>query len=243
MSAQPVLDMELRKREELATTPTLTIDLAALAANPDVSVDKLERLMLMQERMLANQAKAAFDDAFAAMQAELPVIGEKGKTDKGTYAPLEDIVEAVRPILARHGFSLCHETTWPGGGIVKIVGVLSHRQGHERRSEFQSIADSSGSKNAIQGLGSAMSYGRRYTTNDLLNIVTRKQDDDGKKAGPTAPDDYDEWITDLTAVADNGLPELQKLWARSAKDLKEYMAKHDAALWTKLKAKAAKVQA
>lgn len=238
--AQPVLDMELRKREDLA--PALTIDLAALAANPDVSLDKLERLVLMQERMLASQAKAAFDDAFAAMQSELPVIAEKGKTDKGTYAPLEDIIEVVRPILAKHGFSLSHETTWPGNGIVRIVGVLSHRQGHDRRSEFQSTADNSGSKNAIQGLGSAMHYGRRYTTADLLNIVTRRMDDDGHKAGTAeAPPDYDDWISDLTAVADEGIAELQKLWARSAKDLKEYLTKTEPLTWTKLKARAGKV--
>src|SRR6185295_6009416 len=50
--------------------------------------------------------------------------------------------------------------------------------GHERTSEFLADADTSGSKNAIQARGSAVSYGHRYTTKDLLNITTREAADD-----------------------------------------------------------------
>src|SRR4051812_23812986 len=135
-----------------------------LAANPDVDVVKLEKLIAMQERILDRNAEAAFNAAFAEMAGEIPTVTERGKTDKGTYARLEDIIQAVRPILQRHGFALSHRTEWPEKTLVKVVGILTHREGHSRQSEFLSGADASGSKNAIQGLGSAVAYGRRYTT-------------------------------------------------------------------------------
>jgi hypothetical protein len=43
--------------------------------------------------------------------------------------------------------------------------------------------DSSGGKNNIQGMGSSFSYGKRYTTTALLNIVTEGEDDDGARGG------------------------------------------------------------
>jgi hypothetical protein len=64
-----------------------------------------------------------------------------------------------------------------------VVGHLTHIGGHTRESRFRSTADASGGKNAIQGLGSAVQYGRRYTLIDLLNIVQQGVDDDGQAAG------------------------------------------------------------
>jgi hypothetical protein len=227
---------------------SLALTIERLAANPSVDVSKLEKIIELQERILKTQAKAEFDNAFSEMQRELPVIIEHKKTDKSSYAPLEDIVQEVRPILARHGFSLSHRTEWPDKGTVKVVGILSHRQGHERESEFLSAADASGSKNPIQGLASAISYGRRYTTTDLLNIVTRGEDDDAKRAGRApAPDGYDNWLTTLAQKADEGLPALQGMWEVANKDaaLKLYaqhLTRTEPATWNSLKAKAAKIQ-
>lgn len=182
----PVVDVELRPKDQSLAAPEPTgmaLVIERLASNPAVDVTKLEKLIELQERMLAHNAKAAFNAAFSMMQGEIPAIIEKTKTNNGFYAPLEDIVEVVRPILQKHGFALTHRTEWPEKGTVKVIGVLSHQQGHERQSEFLSPADDSGNKNKIQGLGSTISYGRRYTTKDLLGIVTRGEDDDGKKAG------------------------------------------------------------
>lgn len=257
MSADtPVLDMELRPKDtEQALAPVAPMDLATvlqgLALNPTVPVDKLEKIIELHERVQATAAKAAFDEAFARMQADLPVIVEhkKGDSGKWSYAPLEDIVQAVRPILSRHGFSLSHATEWPEKTLVKVIGILSHKQGHERRSEFLSAADSSGSKNAVQALGSASSYGRRYTTNDLLNIVTRSEDDDAKRTGQEeAADGYDEWLDTLKAKAKEGWPALSKMWntANTDPELKPFVThlmKADVFTWNELKKQAQAVGA
>lgn len=215
-----------------------------LALDPSVDVDKLERLIQMKERIDRMNAEASFNAAFAIMQPRIPVIIERGKTDKGRYAELEDIIEAVRPVLADHGFALSHRTEWPSATQVRVVGVLMHRDGHHRTSEFLSGADTSGSKNAIQALGSSVSYGRRYTTKDLLCIVTRGEDNDGRTSEKTlAPDGYVEWLDDLRAVATEGTDALTKAWSESGKDLRAYALKHDAKTWNAIKAKAAAVRA
>lgn len=216
-----------------------------LALNPEMPVDKLQALMEMQRSVLADRAKAAFASAFAEMQRDLPVIVEraKGHNDK-KYAPLEDIVEVVRPILARHGFSLSHRTEWPGNGTVRIVGILAHRDGHERTSEFITGADKSGNKNDVQAYGSSMSYGRRYTTNDLLCIVTRGEDDDARRtASVQEPEGYDQWALDIKASADEGLAAFTKAWQASKPAFRDFLAKRNPDAFNQLKKRAAKVGA
>lgn len=215
-----------------------------LAKDQSVDVEKLERLIAMQERILRVNAESAFNAAFSKMQPEIPVIIERGHTDKGTFAELEDIVEAVRPILARHGFALTHQTQWPEPTRVRVIGILTHADGHQRTSEFLSGADTSGSKNAIQALGSAVSYGRRYTTKDLLCIVTRKEDDDAAKSEKYKqapdPDGYDNWKADMEAVAGEGLAQLMAAFNKSSEVFRKRMAKVDVAWWERIRAKAPK---
>lgn len=158
------------------------------AMDPNVDIDKMERLLQMQERIMARDAKAAFDAAFAAMQQELPVITERGgiKDRNGNvqskYALWEDINEAIKPILARHGFGISFRTGKRDGHIV-VTGVLSHREGHREETEMELPSDTSGNKNAVQAVGSSTSYGKRYTAGALLNLTSRGEDDDGKAAG------------------------------------------------------------
>lgn len=223
--------------------------LERLATNKDVDVEKMERIIAMQERILDRNAEAAFNMDFAEMQAEIPTIVERGKTDKAKYALLEDIVEAVRPVLQRHGFSLSFRTEWPDKKTVKVVGILTHKQGHSRQSEFLSEADTSGSKNAIQALGSAVSYGHRYTTRDLLNITSRGEDDDATRAGrpskkvdPT-PDGFQTWWDDLEVVAEDGLPALEAAWKKSKPAFRTYLIANSKDAWESLKRRAGTVRA
>lgn len=221
--------------------------IVALAANPDMDVAKLEKLIDLQERVMKRDAEAAFNAAFTAMQSVLPIIVSKVKGDKWKYAPLEDIIEVVRPLLKEHGFSLSHRTEWPEKTTLKVIGILSHVQGHSRESEFQSAADASGSKNAIQGLGSANHYGRRYTTNDLLGIVTRDGDDDGSKAGTADvvdPKGYEDWRMDLEVTAqERGLAALTDAWKESSQQFRDHTFKHYRKAWEVTKQTAAKVKA
>jgi hypothetical protein len=161
--------------------------IATAARDPNVDVDKMERLLEMQERVYARQAKTAYDAALAELQPQLPVISEKGEIlnknggVQSTYALWEDINDAIRPLLSDHGFALSFKTGRHGDQVA-VTGILSHKAGHREETTLELPSDGSGSKNAVQSIGSSVQYGKRYTASALLNITTRGDDDDGQSA-------------------------------------------------------------
>lgn len=177
------------RAEPIESSATAIIQVIERAAsNPDVDIDKMERLLQMQERILSRTAEAAYNTALAQMQNELPVIDENGiiRNKSGGvqshYAEFEDINEVCKPILQRHGFAISFRTKFKDGEVI-VTGVLTHEQGHREESEVNLPADASGNKNNVQGWGSSISYGKRYMMNALLNITTRGKDNDGAGSG------------------------------------------------------------
>jgi hypothetical protein len=161
------------------------------ASNKDVDVAKLEKLLDMQERILAKNAEMAFNSAMAEMQAELPIITERGEirvagTLRSRYAKFEDINEEVKPVLKQHGFAMTFKVNTDT--VCKVTGILVHRAGHREQTEIVLPYDISGSKNNVQAIGSSVSYGKRYVMEALLNLTSRGQDDDGKGTQGPAPD-------------------------------------------------------
>lgn len=151
--------------------------IARAAADPAVDIDKMERLLLMQERVVERQAKADFIAAMSVMQPALPSIAERGAADKFTFARWEDIQAAIKPVMADHGFALTFSTDFDDG--IRVIGILSHKSGHSERAVFRAPPDKSGSKNDIQAIGSTISYGKRHCANALLNLTSHGEDDDG----------------------------------------------------------------
>lgn len=220
------------QRNEPTTEATALIQVIERAAtNPNVDIDKMERLLQMQERILERNAKAAYTTALAEMLPKLPVITERGSIknrDGGVqskYALWEDINEAIGPILAAHGFALTFRTGSEGTGI-KVTGVLSHREGHSEETTITLPADTSGSKNAVQAVASSVSYGKRYTAGALLNITSRGEDDDGRKAaGP--PTLSEEQVANLEALlTEVGASKTQFLKFAKVSSLSEILAKN-----------------
>lgn len=155
--------------------------------DPSINIESMERLLVMYRDERANQAKILFDDAMSNMQPEMPVIRERGKaivqgSIRYTYALWEDVNEQIKPVLAKHGFSITFRTDFKDG--ISVTGVLSHRAGHREETSILLPADVSGNKNAVQAVASTVSYGKRYTAGALLNLTTHGEDDDAYRAAP-----------------------------------------------------------
>jgi hypothetical protein len=105
------------------------------------------------------------------------------------YEDLATIAKIVDPILAAHGLNYRYKSE--SNGEVKVTCVISHRDGHCEENSLTSKPDTSGSKNGIQALGSAVTYLQRYTLKLALGIATSK-DDDGAAGGRP----WEECITD-----------------------------------------------
>jgi hypothetical protein len=191
------------------TVPTNSSPILGLieraSRDPNVDIDKMERLYRMKLDMEARDAKAAYLAALAEMQPKLPVITKHGviskneKDDRGNrtgrqeamakYAKWEDVVEGITPVLAEYGFSLSFRISQPTPDRIAVSGVLGHRGGHTEETTISLPLDTSGAKNNVQGWGSSTAYGKRYTAFALLNISARGEDDDGNAAG--ADDDIE----------------------------------------------------
>jgi hypothetical protein len=234
------------KELQLATVSDPMMQIVELASNPAMDVEKLQRLIDMRKDAMRDNAVAAFNAGFTRMQADLPTVIERSRTDKYSYAALEDIVETVRPVLSRHGFGLSHRTEFLADGKLRVVGILVHEQGHSRESEFITAPDTGPGRNAIQAQGSANQYSRRYTTKDLLNIVTKEEDDDGQKAGAVkkperaVPAGFDDWLLDLEATSETGTAALQDMWTKSANECRRHLMATDKPKWDALKKRAEK---
>lgn len=156
------------------------------ALNPNVDVDKMQKLLDMQERILNRNAKQSFTSALAGMQAEMPQVTKNGEIKingkvQSKYALFEDINEQVKPVLQKYGFAISFRVKQQEKSI-KIIAILSHREGHSEETELDLPIDTSGNKNAVQSVGSSLQYGKRYAMCALLNISTGGEDDDGNSS-------------------------------------------------------------
>lgn len=160
------------------------------ARDPAVDIDKMERLLQMQERAEARYAEVAFADAFAEMQPKLPVITMNGQiVHKGQviseFSDWPNINKVILPILHEYGFGLSFKPAKAEKpGHVAVTAILRHRLGHQDDATVELPADGSGAKNAPQAVGSSLTYGKRYAGVLILNLTIEGEDDDGSAAAP-----------------------------------------------------------
>ncbi len=151
-----------------------------LAIERGASVDVMERLLEMQTKIRAEQAKEAFNRAMAAFQAQCPIIVKRkaGAKEAYKYAPLDDIVTDVKDLLRIHGFSY-RITSEVEPGWVKALCHVTHIEGHCEVSEFKVPIDS---KNPMmsepQRFGGARTFAMRYAFTGAFGILTADEDTD-----------------------------------------------------------------
>lgn len=176
------------QERQLATTPQ---QLLSLAVQQGASLDQLERLMALQERFEANEARKAFAEAFAFFKAGEPIhiqkdkrvkfTSQKGTTDY-THATIGNVVKVLTEALGRYGFSHAWNTK-QDRQFVTVDCILRHRGGHHESVSMSAEIDTSGSKNPIQAIGSTVTYLQRYTLLAITGCATTDQPDDDGAAG------------------------------------------------------------
>jgi hypothetical protein len=116
--------------------------------------------------------------ALAAAQAEMGAALKDKKNDhfKSTYADLSSVIEAVRAPLTRHGISF-HQPMVESEFGRGVKTILSHG---ESDTHIECVVPIIVGKNDMQGLGSAITYARRYGLMGMAGIAP--DDDDGNAA-------------------------------------------------------------
>lgn len=162
-------------------------DLLRIAVENNADLDRLEKLMQLQERWEANEARKAFVTAMAAFKREPVEIYKRKqvgyKTREGDFvgykhAELSDVTAAIAPAMAKHGLSFdwdIHQTS----GLITVDCVVTHVMGHSKMVTMSGAPDNSGKKNAIQQAASTITYLQRYTLLAATGMSTKDDDDDG----------------------------------------------------------------
>lgn len=165
--------------------------IARAASDPNVDVDKLERLLAMQERILSREAEQAFNEAMRKAQADIePVIKNKvNPQTRSEYADLVALSEAMDPIIHENGFTLSYGTdASPLPDHYRVTCLVAHIGGYSRDYHADVPIDMTGikgerNKTTTHGWGSAMTYGRRYLKVLIFDVTSVIKDDDGNRAG------------------------------------------------------------
>jgi hypothetical protein len=193
------MNVALIERDEIpAAVPAPVTPMAMLdrAFASGASMETLEKLMGLQERWAANQARMAFSAAIAAAKAEIPIIAKNKAGHTNRYADFAAIAKVVDPVISKHGLSYRFRTKQDDR--IHVTCVIRHEAGHEEENTLSGPTDTSGAKNAIQAIGSTLTYLQRYTLTQALGLAA-SDDDDGKTAGAggSVTDEQADAIRDL----------------------------------------------
>lgn len=195
------------------------------AMDKGADLDRLEKLMELKTRFEADQARKAYVVDMTAFKKNPPriikdkAVGFESRDGTSTtsywHATLGSVTKAIVDALAEHGFSHRWDTKVEGV-TVTVTCIITHRLGHSESTTLSSGNDTSGKKNSIQAMASAMTYLQRYTLLAATGLATHDQpDDDGKGAEDISADRL---IADAFRARD--MQSLQNLWDRGSKILR-----------------------
>jgi hypothetical protein len=207
MSKSTALAKRAQHATALATKP---VDIEAIllkAAESNMSLEGIERLMAMRIQLKAELAREAYLAALSAFQAECPPVEKtthvynknKPHTPENirySYAPLEDIEAVIAPYCKRFGFSYTFkrriDTTKKE---VTTICVVNHAGGYstplEESGTFTAPIDPEAYMSETQKYGSAGSFSKRYALVDAFAVKLIGEDDDGAQGYDVEYDEED----------------------------------------------------
>ena len=116
--------------------------------------------------------------ALSKVQKDLKHAKKDDKGAFGKYADLATVYEVIRKPLVDNGFSYIHSLTTHEDGTHFVDTLLMHETGGTFKTSLPLIIN----KRDMQGLGSAITYAKRYGISMIVGLAS-EEDDEGKGAG------------------------------------------------------------
>lgn len=194
--------------QDLASLLTRFID------SETITPEKLDAVLRMRRELVDEERREQFQEAFAALQAELPQVPKTGivtlKNGKYNFGKFEDIMTALKPLLSKYGFSVSF-TVLPADNGRIIVRCILARGGYSTHGDSAPIPPDDGpGRNEAQAAGSSTTYGKRYALINVLNIVICGVDDDAISGGSMR-------------ISEKQVSEIQALLVRTDADVGEFL--------------------
>jgi hypothetical protein len=187
MSTEPTKHQILVQQESAAIVKATPSSILELAVRQGANVETLSKLLELQERFEANEARKAFVAALAAFKENPPKLEKVKKVDFAAqsgnrvnynYAPLDYICDTIGAALGKHGLSFTWNVDQSGEAAVKVTCILRHEQGHSESVTMASGLHSDNRMNSIQRLGATITYLERYSLLAATGLATAEQDTD-----------------------------------------------------------------
>jgi hypothetical protein len=193
------------------------MELLVMAVSQGAPIDQLERLMGLQERWEANEARKAYVTAMTAFKAAPPEITKNKlvsySTTKYTHATLDEVAGKVAAGLAAHGLSHSWKVQQEGE-VITVSCTVTHALGHSESVSMSGAPDKSGQKNGVQQIASTVTYLQRYTLLAITGLAAKDQDSDGRGNKPTLDMDDETYLAHMGRIATADTMEaLQKAWS------------------------------
>lgn len=135
-----------------------------------------------------NKSESIKNLSMALVKAQASLTNAKNTAEnpffKSKYAPLGDVLDLLRPVLAENGLAIIQYPSSEDGKTISIHTMLTHESGEY--IDFDPLTLTA-EKITPQGAGAAITYGRRYSVSGIFNIAS-EDDDDGnalEKPQPT----------------------------------------------------------
>lgn len=186
MENEPAVTPKAELLEVATPTELSPANLLSLVVTQGADLEKIGALMDLMERNEKKIAKKEYTLAMAAFKAKPPVIVKDqavsfGKTSYN-HASLGQVSQKINSALSLHGLTASWGAEQGDFGVM-VTCTITHTGGHSESTSLFAPPDNSGGKNAIQSLGSSVSYLQRYTLLALTGLSTSENDDDGAAAG------------------------------------------------------------
>ena len=161
------------------------LELLRIAVSKGTDIAQLERLMALQERWEANEARKSFNVAFARFKSEAVRIVKNKEITAGPlqgrkYAELFSVVNAVTPALSECGLSASWSITKDEPQWIEVTCTVQHIGGHSQSVSMGGPPDGGGAKSAIQARASTVTYLERYTLKAITGLSEQEDDVDGR---------------------------------------------------------------
>lgn len=187
-------------RQQATPVGVTPAGLLQIAVQNGASMEMLERLIALQERVEANEARKAYVSAVASFKANPPeILKDKDNVQYGSkYTSLANIVRSINSALSMHGLNarwdLSQNTT------ITVACVLSHVMGHSERVQLSGPPDDSGKKNALQQIKSTVTYLEAATLLAITGLAAVDETDDDGNGGERPDRISDEQVATLRAM-------------------------------------------
>ena len=131
-------------------------------------------------------AQGEFTEVERTLQATIKSRKGEDSSFKYEYAPLSEVLQAIRPALSKSGIAIMQFPFAGGGGVVTVRTMLGHKSGQWMYNDIRCRAEGDDPK----ALGSAITYLRRYAVQSIAGVAPESDDDGGaasEKRGAERP--------------------------------------------------------